>query len=303
MLAGQAQTDNLMFGYPADLFAGVPLGPFQPLSFKTKRKVGEALLKASMTNFSPQEANGLVSGSFRADWQDILHEWFDSFERIEQQSMMDVYMDHALDHRVQRRARLRIDSSRWFCLPIYPYMDARVYSAYRSLPLEHLKGERAHLALLASYQTGLENLPSAARLFFNVPIAKEYRYRHVVHTGRIVRQKLVLPLQESWQQWKGHLGWGQSSLNALRETELQRLRFHPMFDWQHVERLLDNARKGSFTNRNALNRLISLAVVNEFLFGNRAPDTPQLHFFKGRTSLNRAEPLTSAPSRPKTNSA
>jgi hypothetical protein len=163
-------------------------------------------------------------------------------------------------------------------------MDARVYTAYRSLPLEHLKGERAHLALLASYQTGLENLPSAVRSFFNVPIAKEYRYRHVVHAGRIVRQKLLVPMQESWQEWKGHLGFGQSSLNALREVELKKLRFHPIFDWSGVEQLLESARRGSFTNRDALGRLISLAIVDEFLFDNRPPDTPPLRFLKTNTA-------------------
>ena len=168
----EQDTQTLMTGYPADLYAGAPLGPFQPLSLKSKHDLARRVLQAFMSLFSAEQASTLLAPQYRVSWQDVLEEWFASFNQIEQQSIMDVYLDHMTDYRVQRRARVRIESMRWFCLPIYPYMDERLYTTYRSLPLAHLDGERAHRALLCDYKTGLENLPYAGRRFAGLPIYK-----------------------------------------------------------------------------------------------------------------------------------
>lgn len=155
LLSLQAQKDanTLMIGYPGDIFAGYPIGPFRLQSLKSKRDIAERLLLPRNGKFTADQAFKMLAPPYRVLWQDLLDEWFDSFEQIQQQSIIDVYMDHILDYRLQRRTRPRIESVRGFCLPIYPYMDKRVYTTYRSLPLAHLDGVLAHLSLLCNYKT------------------------------------------------------------------------------------------------------------------------------------------------------
>ena len=145
LLSTHAQQDcnSLMIGYPADVLAGASVGPFQPLALKSRRDLAARMLQAFMSQFTPDCAREVLAPPYCVSWQDVLDEWFDSFEKIEQQSIMDVYMDHLLDYRLQRRTRPFIDAVRWSCLPIYPYMDERLYRVYRSLPLAHLNAERA----------------------------------------------------------------------------------------------------------------------------------------------------------------
>jgi len=233
-----------------------------------------------MSQFAPDRAYEVLAPPFRVSWQDVLDEWMDSFEKVEQQSMMDVYLDHVLDYRLQRRTRVRLDAARWFCLPIYPYMDEQLYTIYRSLPLTHLNAERAHLALLCDYKTGLENLPSSTHNLVSVPIYKEYRYRHLVHLARIVRQQFVLPLRTKWQERKGMWGFGHSILNPLRAAELRRLDHCQLFNWLEVQHLIERARRGAFVNRNALECLINAVVIDDFLFGSGLSGDRALKFLK-----------------------
>jgi Asparagine synthase len=273
----QQDTGTLMMGYPADLFAGAPLGPFRPLAVKNKADLADRMLRMYTNQFSPMQARKILAEPFHVAWEDILDEWRESFKQIEQESIMDIYLDHALDYRVQRRARLRLDAARWFCLPLYPYMDERLYSAYRSLPLNHLKGERAHIALLCDYKTGLENIPSAQRNFSGMPIYKEYRYRDLIHLGRIVRQRLISPLTTKWRETKGTFGFGQNGLNSMLEAELPKLKGCSLFNWPEMENLIERARRGTFLHREAMHRLVSTKVIDDFLFESGSSKDTLLH--------------------------
>lgn len=294
LMAAYAQQDTqaLMTGYPADLYAGAPLGPFQPLSLKSKHDLAKRVLQAFMSLLTAEQARTLLAPQYRAAWQDVLDEWFNSFAQIEQQSIMDVYLDHMTDYRVQRRARVRIESMRWFCLPIYPYMDERLYTTYRSLPLAHLDGERAHRALLCDYKTGLENLPYAGRSFAGVPIYKEYHYRHVIHFGRVLRQKAVLPWRRKWQETKGTWGFGRNTLNPKNEAELRRLEQCSLFQWPEVQNLVERARRGAFVNLNALRCLINAPVIDDFLFGSGFSDDHALQFLEPLREIHFVWPIT-----------
>jgi hypothetical protein len=276
----QQETKSLLIGYPGDLYAGAPCGPFRPLAIKNRHELADCMLRNYMTFLTPDQAYKLVSSCNRVTWQDVLDEWYGSFERIEQQSLMDVYLDHMTDYRVQRRTRPRIESARWFCVPIYPYMDERLYSTYRSLPLAHLDAERAHLELLCDYKTGVENLPSASRAFARFPIYKEYQYRHLIHWGRVARRRLVSPVRQTWHVTKGALGLGQNILNARNEAELQRLEQCQLFHWPEVRNLIERAKLGTFANRDAIVYLINASVIDEFLFGPGLSGDRRLRFLE-----------------------
>jgi len=216
----------------------------------------------------------------------VQDEWYDSFEQIEQQSIMDVYLDHMTDYRCQRRARPRIDSIRWFCQPLYPYMDAQLYTTYRSLPLAYLTAERAHRELLCSYNVGLENLPYAGRSFLRIPIYKEYHYRHLIHFGRIIKQKVALPWRQRWQEIKGAWGFGRSVLSHIREVELRQLEHFQLFNAPAVRDLLRRAEQGTFANRPALWKLVNVPVIDAFLFGTGFPDDLALGFLEPQRDVH-----------------
>ncbi len=285
-LQAQEETNTLMTGYPGDIFAGSPIGPFLLHSLKSKRDIADRLLKSFSDVFTADQAFKILNPPFRVSWQDVSDEWYDSFEKIQQQSIIDVYMDHVLDYRLQRRTRPRIESVRFGCLPIYPFMSERVYSAYRSLPLAHLDGVRAHLALLSDYKSGLENLPSANRTLVSVPIYKEYNYRHLVHWSRYVLQKYVLPAQQKWKETKGTFGFGRSILYSNLGKELCRLKQYELFNWPEIQNLIEQAENGRFVNRSAMNRLVGVAVIDDFLFGSGLSGDRALRILKPLRHIN-----------------
>ncbi len=289
LLALQAQetTNTLMIGYPGDIFAGSPCGPFRLHSIKSKRDIADKMLKSHMCMFTPEQALKVLSPPYRVKWEDVLDEWYGSFDQIDQQSVIDVYMDHVLDYRLQRRTRPRIEQVRWFCLPIYPYLDEQLYTTYRSLPLDSLKGIQAHLSVLCDYKTGLENLPSANRsTFAAVPIYKEYNYRHIVHWSRFAKRKITLPLQQKWQETKAACGFGRSVLYMNLRSELQRLKEYELFNWPEIQNLIEQAENGRFVNRSAMNRLVSVAVIDDFLFGSGLSGDCALRFLKPLRHIN-----------------
>jgi hypothetical protein len=259
------------------------------LRLKSKEELANLMFRLHMSQFEPGEALNIVSEPYRTSWEDVLDEWSRSFDEIDQQSLTDVYLDHGMDYRVQRRARVRLDSARWFSLPIYPYMDERVYSAYRSLPLDHLLGERAHIGLLSSYKLGLEKVPSAQRRFAGLPISAEYRYRNIIHLGRVVRQKLIVPLKTKSTVIKGLLGLGKSSLSLARAEALRRLQSCDLFNWPEVNKVIGRAERGVFVNVNALNRLINAHVLDDFLFRSASSKEAGLHFLKSPRDISFVE--------------
>lgn len=257
-----------------------PLGPFWPWAMKTKQELASHMLSAQMDKFTPQQLMLILDPSFGITWGDVLAEWNESFHQINHNAIMEVYWDHQLDYRVQRRARIRLDASRWFCQPVYPYMDKKLYTAFRTIPMEHLKGERAHLSLLSNYKMGLENIPNAARWITRVPIYKEYRYRHIFHAGRVLRSNIALPLLSKLQMLKGHLGLRQNGSIPLLNEETIHLKKCGLFNWNEVQSIIEKAEQGKFVNRDALHSLINTVIVHDFLFGSGLRDERSLRFLQ-----------------------
>jgi Asparagine synthase len=272
----QQQSNALLIG--SELVRETP-GSIQPIALKSKRELARHVLREYSTFFPLDHANRLLVPAFRVPWQDVLDEWYDSFERINHESILDVFLEHVADYRVQRRTRPRLDQVRWFCLPVYPYLDDRLYHTYRRLPLSQVHAEQASIALLCSYKTGLEKLPSPA-LRFGMPMDKAYRYRHILHGGRILRDHVVHPLKRKWRETKGAWGFGRSVLSAVRQTELPRLKQCRLFEWPEVKSLIDKAERGSFSNISALHVLINAGIMEEFLFGAGLSGSRALRFMK-----------------------
>ena len=263
-----------------------PLGPFWPWAMKTRQELASQMLSAQMDKFTPKQIMKILDPSLNIAWEDILAEWYKSFNQINQNSIMEVYWDHQLDYRVQRRARIRLDASRWFCQPVYPYMDRKLYTAFRTIPMEHLKGERAHLSLLSSYDKGLEDLPNAARGFTGVPIYKEYRYRHIVHAGRVLRSNIALPLMSRLQLIKGFFGLGRNGSVPQLNEETVYLKKCGLFDWKEVQRIIERAKQGRFLNRGALHSLINAVIVHDFLLGAGLHGERSLRFLKPENEIH-----------------
>lgn len=285
LLAAEAQrlTNDLIIG--SEAIRDTPLGPYWPMSINSKQELANNLLKASLEYFTPVQTRKILSSSFNVSWQDVLDEWYHSFKQIQQDSVFDVYIDYRINIRYQRRTRPRLEAIRWFCQPIYPYMDHQLFNIFRSIPLNHLESERAHLALLCDYKTGLEKIPNAARSFANVSIYKEYRYSQIVHFGRLMRSRILL-FRQKWKKVKGELGYGQSAMVPLMEEELNSLRQCEALNWPEIEKIIKRARCGKFVNRSALNKLIDMVVINDFLFGSGLTGDRSLIFLKPEREIN-----------------
>jgi asparagine synthetase B (glutamine-hydrolysing) len=287
LLAAEAQhltINNLIIG--SEAIRDTPFGAYWPMSIKSKQELADLILKYSIEFFTPTQTRKILTPSFNVSWQDVLDEWYQSFNQIQQDSVFDVYIDYRINFRYQRRTRPRLEAVRWFCQPIYPYMDRQLYNIFRSIPLNHLESERAHLALLCDYKTGIEKIPNAARSFANVSIYKEYRYSQIVHFGRLMRSKILLPFQQKWQKIKGELGFGQSAMVPLMEEELNSLRQCEALNWPEIEKIVERARCGKFVNRSALNKLIDIVVINDFLFGSGLTGDRSLIFLKPEREIN-----------------
>jgi hypothetical protein len=259
-------------------------GSLQPIAFKSKDELARHMLREYSTSFRVDQADRLLVPAFRVPWQDVMDEWFESFERINYESILEVFLEHVADYRVQRRTRPRLDQVRWYCLPVYPYMDDRLYDTYRRLPLSQVHAEQASIALLRSYKTGLEKLPSPA-LRFGMRMDQAYRYRHVLYAGRVLRDNLVHPLKRKWRETKGAWGFGRSVLSPVRQTELPRLEQCRLFHWPEVKNLIDKAARGSFSNIPALHALINAGIVDEFLFGAGLSGSRALRFMKSTRDI------------------
>jgi len=262
--AAARQCEALIIG--SEAIRDTPMGPFRTWAIKRPGELADRLLQAQATNFPPEEMTRILASPFRAGWADVLDEWRRSFEEMYRGSVMELYFDFLLAYRIQRRTRQRLDAARWFCLPVYPYMDGELYRTFRSIPLEHLRDERAHLALLSDYRNGLEGLVNSARHVLGVPIEKEYRYRHLVHAARVLRQRALGPLGGAWTKAKAALGRG-PNISHIVEGEAEGIMDCGLFDRAAAGRVIEGAGRGAFQNRGALNSLVNAAVVHDLLFG------------------------------------
>jgi hypothetical protein len=99
-------------------------------------------------------------------------------------------------------------------------------------------------------------------------ISKEFRYRHVLHWGRVVKKRCVQPLQHAWRESKGKRGSGRNALTPRLEAELPRLQDCQLFHWPAVQALIERASSGAFINSHALEQLLTAAVIDAFLCGS-----------------------------------
>jgi hypothetical protein len=157
-------------------------------------------------------------------------------------------------------------------------MDARLVDLYRRIPLSHVEAEQASLALLSDYKTGLEKLPSAAN-HFDLPIHQEYRYRHLIHLGLVLKE-MWWPWSGRWQATKARLGLGRKVLSPTREGELRRLQHSELFQGPEVKNILQSARRGTFVNTDSINLMINAGVIDDFLFGQGFAGDRSLSFLE-----------------------
>jgi len=274
-------SNALMIGHEA---VRETAGSFNPMSVKSKHALAQHMWREYVVEFSPEHAHAILNDPYRVSSGDMRDEWFESFEQIDQPSVMEVFLEHVRDYRVQRRTRHRIDTARWFCSPVYPYMDDRLYMTYLNLPLEHLHGELAPLGLLSDYKLGLEQLPAAAG-HFGMPIHQEYRYRQVLRLGRRIKEELVDPLKTRWVETKGVWGFGRSAILSHWELDLDRLKDCHLFNQVVLSKTIEQARGGAFVNGNAISRLIDAVVIDDFLFGSGLSGDRGLQFLESTHDL------------------
>lgn len=273
--AAQQYGSGLLIG--SEAIRDTPMGALRVQGIRKRSTLAQDMLTGQMDRFSPAAALGLLAPAYHVTWQEVLDEWQDSFARIPDQPMVDIYLDHLLENRIHRRTRPRLDAARWFCQPVYPYMDNQLYRIFRSIPLEHLTDERAHIALLSDYRSGLELLPNAARHQAGIPLGREYACRHLVRLARTLRRTVLLPLDRARQSLTGRssrAAWYQ----RIMKNETERLHSCGLFAPEQLQRVIAGAARGSFIPRNGLHSLLSAAVVHDVLFGGGLAGRRALRF-------------------------
>lgn len=289
-----AAKDNLkaiLIGYPADLFAGHPVGGFDLHSLRSVEELSGKLLSMYHTWLTGDDISLVLASELRVPWNEVMHEWRSSLD-VPHTSIQDLYMDHIFDYRCQRRTGPRLDQSRPFCTAVFPYVDERLYSVYRQLPFREIVEERAHIALLCSYQTGLENIPSAAKAFLRIPLKHEFRARPLVNLGRAVRSAILRPARQQLRRWK--YSFSPPGLTSAEEQIFDYLAHHAMFDAVGIRRLTERARQGRFSTAEILQQMRCATLLYDFLFGDGLPGSDQLKILKPVAELS----WTTWPNRP-----
>ncbi len=245
----------------------IPTGPY-PISFyKSKSALAQAMLEAESCLFTPERLARILASDFQVPYEDVKEEWNDSFTAIARQSILDVFLEHVGDYHVQRRTRPRLEQARYACTPVYPYMDYKLYSMLRRLPLRHLHAEKTHIGVLSDYKIGLEKYPHADHSVLPMPILNEYKYRRLIDLGRMVNQKALKPLGH-WARGK-LFSWGVRTVDkeAYWMTELPLLKNYPQFDSAGLTNLIEEVMQGAFLNINAIRQLFNVQVIQDLLFG------------------------------------
>ncbi len=255
--------DNLMLG--SEAIRDTPLGPFNPWKIKTKEDLSKAILKAQFAYFNNSELLNILNGRTKNYYDCVLDEWNESFNLIDNQSIVDIYLDHQLAHRVQRRTRPRLEQIRWFCQPVYPYMDRSVYNAFRSIPVEYLKGEKAHIELLKSYKTGIERFPNNARYFLRIPLGVEHKIHPFVQLLRILNGKVISHVSGEIHKLYSHLT-RKTHVPVLAEAALRCKERCELLNWKEVSRLIEMANRGVYVNKKALKKIIEIQVINDMIY-------------------------------------
>jgi hypothetical protein len=263
-------------------------GSLQPIALKSKRELARQMLHEYSTYLGAAQVHKLLVPALRVPWQDVLDEWFSSFEQINYDSILEVFLEHVADYRVQRRTRARLDQVRWFCLPVYPYMDDRLYRAYRRLPLSQVHGEQASIALLCSYKTGLRSCrprPSGLVCRWIRPTATAISSMEAASCATVWRIRLTEMARD-----QGCLGVGPKRVESRKAGRAAQVGAMPLFHWPEVKNLIDKAARGTFVNVSALNVLINAGIVAEFLFGAGLSGPRALRFMKSTRDVRFLRP-------------
>lgn len=267
MLGQQAKSlggDALLLGYAGDIFAGHPFGNFDFHKVRTVEELSKKMLQAYHTWLTADEVRLIVSPYLRVEWDELVSEWNASFTSNHDGSLQDLFIDHLLDNRLQRRTLPRLDQSRPWCVPIMAFVDERVYSAYRTLPLSEIVEEKAHLSLIRDYQTGLENIPSAAKAFLGLPLKYEYRARQGIRmlrslrtATRSARRRLAKPTRRD--------------LPITTSNIFDYLGRHDLYDRAGMQALQERAKAGLFKTTEVLQQLQCMTLVHDLLFNGTFP--------------------------------
>jgi hypothetical protein len=236
-------------------------------SYTSKSALAKGMLEAESCLFTPERLTRILASDFQVPYEDVREEWNDSFAPIVHESILDIFLEHIGDYHVQRRTRPRLEQARYACLPVYPFMDYKLYRTVRRLPLEHLDAEKTHLGVLRGYMMGLEHYPHADHWTFRLPILKEYKYRRLIDLGRMVNQTTLKPVRH-WAKEKLY-AWGVRTVDQqpywLRELPL--LKHYPQFDSAGLTELIEETKQGTFLNFNAIRQLFNVQVIHDLLFG------------------------------------
>lgn len=266
MLGQQAQShggDALLLGYAGDLFAGHPIGNFDFHKVRTVEELSKKMLQAYHTWMTADEVRLILPPGLRVEWEEFMAEWNASFSGSHD-SLQDLFIDHVLDNRVQRRTLPRLDQSRPWCVPIMAFVDERVYSAYRTLPLSEIVEEKAHLSLIRDYQSGLENIPSAAKAFLGLPLKYEYRARQGI--------KLLRSLRTAKQFARRLLAKPtRRDLPMATHNMFDDLGNHGLYDRAGMQALHQRANEGLFETSEILQQLRCMTLVHDLLFDGAFP--------------------------------
>lgn len=280
--AARRKIDALLIGYPADLFAGHRPASFALASVRTPHELARRMLASTEGWLTPEEASLVFHPSLRVPWDDTVAEWDESFD-IPHTSIWDLYTEKMMDLRLQRRTGPRIDQARPFCAPLYPYIDERVYSVYRQLPLRELVEERAHIGLLSSYGERLEDFPSTAKASLRIPVKHEYRARHVIHAARIIRARFLSPARRVANQFARRTI--RAALPGAVKEIFARLAAHEMFDPAGIHVLAQRAADGSFQTAFVLEQMLCATMVHDYLFSGSFSHPAELSILQAEADL------------------
>ncbi len=253
---------NMLIG--AEAVRDTPLGPFNPWKIKTKDELSMAVLSAQLNYFNSSELKKILNGTERNYWECILDEWNQLFNNIDNQSIIDIYLDYLLAYRMHRRTRPRHEQIRWFCMPVYPYMDRAVFNAFRTIPVKYIKCDRAHIELIKSYKTGIENFAHSARYSFKIPLGIEYKIYPVIQSLRVLKGKLIQQLLRNLHQLHSRLT-KKSNVPVLTKEILICKEKSEIFNWKEVCLLFERAEQGNYIKKEALKKIIEIQIIDDMI--------------------------------------
>lgn len=281
MQAAKQQIRTLVVGYPADVFAGHPMGGFDFQRVRTVGELAAKMLKAYHQWLKPDELSLILDPSLQVPWADQMDEWNLSFVTLATE-IPDLYIDHLLDYRLQRRTYPRLDQSRPWCVPIMTYIHENVYAAYRQLPLAEIVEERAHVDLLCNYATDLENIPSSAKAFLRLPLKYEFKARKLVQLLRTVRAASRQIIGTSRENRKNL----PSGITPSEDAIFVKLSKHEIFETAGIEQIHERAKRGEFDTSEILQQLRCMTLIHDLLFGGGLAKADQPRYVPLHSELN-----------------